>query len=178
MNPFSALAAKIYAGLFGASLALVVLQTVRIEGLWFVTGLEEKLGGAREALIDEKAERETERADWRNQVATAVAARAAAETKSKEIATDAQASHDALAADNAGLRDYIARNSLRSTSAGASAAAAGAAGDLGSGLPTEPAGPALVATSEADLVTCDDAYVYAAGAYQFAKELIAGGLAK
>ena len=177
VNPFSALAAKIYAGLFGASLALVALQTIRIDGLWFITGLEQKLGDARQLLIDEKTNRETERADWRNQIAVAVAARVAAETRSKEIATNAQASHDALAADNAGLRDYIARNRLQPNPK-ASAAAARADGDHDSGLPTAPAGPTLVATSEDDLVICDDAYVYAAGAYQFADTLIAGGLAK
>ena len=178
MNPFSALAAKIYAGLFGASLALVAVQTIRIDGLWFITGLEEKLAKARTDLSDEKAGRAADRADWRRQVEAAEAARVAADRKSQEIASDAQSTRDALAADNAGLLDYIAAHRLRGGAGAAATALAGASGDHGAGLPAPASASAFVATSETDLVTCDADYVYAAGAYQFVQGLIAGDLAK
>jgi hypothetical protein len=178
LNPFSALAAKIYAGLFGAALALVAVQTVRIDGFWFITGLEEKLETARTDLATERTGRADDRSDWARQVATATAARAAAEQTSKEIATDAQASHEALLADNAGLREYIASHRLQQGGGSGAAASTGAANDLATGLPEATAAGAIVATSEADLRTCDADYAYAFSAYEFGQQLIAEKLAK
>lgn len=178
INPFSALAAKIYAGLFGAALGLAALQTIRIDGLWFITGLEGKLATVRTELANETAGRATDRADWRRQVEAAEVARVAAERKSQEIASNAQSTRDALAADNSGLRDYIADHRLRDAAGTAPAASAGASADRGTGLPAPSTAGAFVATSEADLVACDADYVYAAGAYEFAERLIASGLGK
>lgn len=178
INPFSALAAKIYAGMFGAALSLAALQTIRIDGLWFITGLEEKLATVRTELADEKTGRATDRADWRRQVEAAEVARAAAERKSQEIASNAQSTRDALAADNSGLRDYIAHHRMRDTAGTASTTPAGAGADRGTGLPAPGTAGTFVATSETDLLACDADYVYAAGAYEFAQGLIAGGLGK
>lgn len=178
MNPFSVLAAKIYAGLFGAALALLAVQTVRIDGLWFITGLEEKLATARQNLLNEKAGRKADRAAWAHQVALAHAATVAAERTSKEISIDAEASHDKLLADNAGLRDYIAAHRLPVAASGGAAAPASAAGNHSAGIPAATATGALVATSEADLVKCDADYAYALSSYDYGQKLIAGGLAK
>lgn len=178
LNPFTAVTSKIYAGLFGAALALVAVQTVQIEGLWFIHGLEDQLAGARSALAIEKAGRVADLEDWRRQVAAAKAAKRAAELTSKEIATDAQASHEALLADNAGLREYIAAHRLPAIAGAAAAASAGAAGNHDPGVPAPASVGAVVAASEADLVACDRDYGYAVGAYDWAQRLIAGGLAK
>ncbi|PZQ56284.1 MAG: hypothetical protein DI555_06630 [Novosphingobium pentaromativorans] len=178
LNPFSALAAKIYAGLFGGALALVAVQTVRIDGLWFITGLEEKLKTARTDLATERTGRADDRKDWAHQVAAATAARKAAEQTSKEIATDAQASHESLLADNAGLREYIASHRLQSGNGTGAAASASTADDIAAGLPETAAAGTLVAASEADLHVCDADYAYAVSAYEFGQGLIASGLAK
>jgi len=178
INPFSALTAKIYAGLFGAALSMAALQTIRIDGLWFITGLDEKLAKVRTELADEKTGRATDRADWRRQVEAAEVARAAAERKSQEIASNAQSTRDALAADNSGLLDYIADHRLRDAAGTAPAASTSAGADRGTGIPAPGTAGAFVATSEADLVACDADYVYAAGAYEFAQGLIASGLGK
>ncbi|GEM_PF-6597664 len=178
LNPFSALAAKIYAGLFGAALALVVVQTVRINGLWFITGLEEKLESVRTDLATERTGRADDRSEWARQVATATAAREAAEQSSKEIATDAQASHESLLADNVGLREYIASHRLQQGDPVSAAASTSAAGDLAAHLPEAAAAGAIVATSESDLRACDADYAYAFSAYEFGQQLIAEKLAK
>lgn len=176
--PFSALAAKIYAGLFGAALALIAVQTVRIEGLWFITGLKEKLETARTDLATERTGRADDRNEWARQVATATAAREAAEQTSKEIATDAQASHESLLADNAGLREYIASHRLQQGGPAGTAASVGATGDLAARLPEATTTGAIVAISEADLRACDADYAYAVSAYEFGQQLIAEQLAK
>lgn len=133
---------------------------------------------ARTSLKAEKDGRKSDQAAWQLQVANAKAQTAAAESKSKEIATDAQASHDALLADNAGLRDYIAAHRLRIVPSPGTAVTAGAARDFGAGLPPAGAAGTFVATAETDLVTCNADYAYALGAHQFIQELMAGGLAK
>lgn len=130
---------------------------------------------ARVALRAEKEGRKADRAEWNRQVATAKAAKEAAERKSKEIANDAQASHDALAADNAGLRNYIASRSLRAT--GGAAIASRTADYLGPALPAAATANALVAADESDLVSCDQAYIYAASAHEWVQNLISLGLA-
>lgn len=130
---------------------------------------------ARFSLRGEKNGREDDRAKWANQVADAIAARKAAERKSQEIATDAQVSHAMLAADVAGLRSFIVANRLRAESH--PAAAAVATDDHGAAVPDATAAVAFVATSEADLVTCDALYAYARPAYEWAQGLIAKGLA-
>jgi len=178
LNPFSAVAAKIYAGLFGSALALTAIQTVRINGLWFVVGLEGRLEVARTNLRDEKLGRADDRADWARQVAGAAAAKAAAERTSKEISIDAQASQAALLADNAGLRDYIAAHRLPGTAGAGTAASAGAPGDHAPGISSPASAGAFVAATEADLVTCDADYAYAAGAFEFGQKLISAGLVK
>jgi len=174
-DPFSAVAAKIYAGLLGGVLAIAAVQTVRIEGLWFIDGLQQLLADERAALKSERDGREEDREGWEQQVADAVAAKARAERKSQEIATDAQTTHDALQADNAGLRAYLAANRLRSETGGP--AVPGTAPDYGTGLPAGTTAGALVAASEADLIRCDASYVYATSAYDWAAGLIASGLA-
>lgn len=174
-NPLSALAAKIYAGLFVGALSFAAVQTVRIEGLWFITGLEQKLVSARTALADEKTDRKADADAWRGQVLAAKAATIAAERKSQETAFNAQTFHDALAADNAGLRDYIAARRLRA--GGNPAAATRTTDDLGAGIPATAAGRAIVAADEADLAACDANYIYAASAHGWARKLIAAGLA-
>lgn len=178
LNPFSALAAKIYAALFGGALALVAVQTVRIDGFWFITGLEEKLETARTDLAAERTGRADDRKDWTRQVAAATAARIAAEQTSKEIATDAQASHESLLADNVGLREYIASHRLQSGGGSGAAASTRAADDIAAGLPEAAAAGALVAATEADIHVCDANYAYAVSAYEFGQGLIAKGLAK
>lgn len=130
---------------------------------------------ARSTLRAEKAGRKADQANWRRQVADAVAAKKAAERKSQEIATDAQKTRDALVADNVGLRSYIDRNRLR-TKTGA-ATAARATDDLGAAIPDAAATGTIVAVSEADLVTCDALYAYARPAYEWAQGLIGKGLA-
>lgn len=178
MNPFSALAAKIYAGLFGAALALVAVQTIRIDGLWFISGLEDRLAAARTQLADEKAGRTADRADWLRQVKAAHAAEAAAERKSQEIASNAQSAHNALAADDTGLRDYIADHRVRGAVDAGSPAPASTNADRGAAVPAPATAGAFVATSETDLIACDADYAYAAGAYEFVQGLIASDLAK
>lgn len=131
---------------------------------------------ARELLADEKAGREADGAEWDRSVAAAKAATAAAVAKSKEIASHAQTTHDALAADAAGLRRYIAAHRVRGE-AGA-AVAARPADDLGAAVPADTAAGPFVAASEADIFACDAAYVYAASAHEWAMELIAAELAK
>lgn len=155
----------------GAALALA---------LWQWTGQQnaiQSLQTARSSLTAERAGRKADLAQWQRQVAGAKAATAAAERKSKELATDAQASHKALLADNAGLRNYIAGHRLWSVPSG-TAAAAGASGDRGAGLPAEAPTGSFVATAEADLVACDGDYAYAASAHQFVLDLMENGLAK
>lgn len=147
---------------------------------WWQWGLAEYARAgrdkARTALASEKRAREADRTDWRRQAAAAQAAREAAEHKSQEIATDAQTSHDALAADNAALRAYIADRRLRA--GGNPAAAPRSTDDLGAVVHDASTTGTLVATDEADLVACDGAYVYAASAYEWARELVEGGLAR
>lgn len=130
---------------------------------------------ARAALTKEQAARKVDRAEWNRQVADAIAAKAAAERQSQEIATDAQVSHDALAADNAGLRRYVAAHRLRDKAG--SGTAASATDDVGAALPADAPARTLVAADEADLLACDRAYVYAVGAYEWARGLIAERLA-
>lgn len=145
---------------------------------WQWSGKEDALAArdtARTALVSEKKSREADQAAWRRQVAAAQAAAKAAELKSQEIATHAQTSYDAMAADNAGLRAYISDRRLRA--GGNPAASAFTTDDLGAAVHGEAARSAFVATDEADLVACDGAYVYAAGAYEWARGLIAEGLA-
>lgn len=178
LTPFSSLTAKIFAGLFVTTLGFAAVQTVRIDGLWFIDGLQEQLGGMRSALKTEQQQRADERADWRRQVAAAQAAKAAAELTSKEIATSAQVSHDALLADNAGLREYIAAHRLPLAAAADRALAAGTREDHDAGVPAAASADALVATSEADLVTCDADFSYAASAFAWAEHLIETGLAQ
>ena len=132
----------------------------------------------RAALTAEKEGRKSDLAGWQLQVASAKAQTAAAQRKSKEIATDAQASHSALLADNAGLREYIAAHRLRSTPRSGASATADTTGDLGTGVPSATATDAFVATTESDLVACDADYAYAFGAHHFVQGLIAAGLAK
>lgn len=174
-NPFSAVTAKIYAGLLGGMLTVAAVQTVRIEGLWFIEGLQQQLTDERAALKSERDDREEDRAAWEQQVADAVAAKARAERKSQEIAIDAQTTHDALQADNAGLRAYVAANRLRPQASGP--AAPGTAQDYGPGVSAGAASSSLVAASEADLIRCDASYVYAASAHDWAQGLIVSGLA-
>lgn len=111
-------------------------------------------------------------------IAAASAAKDAAERTSKEIAIDAQASHQSLLADNAGLREYIASHRLQPGSTSGTAASTGTAGDLAAGLPQAATAGAFVATTEADLQACDADYAYAVCAYDFGQQLIARSLAK
>lgn len=146
---------------------------------WQWSGKQEALVGrdaARELLTKEKTGRKADRAEWDRRVATAKAATAAAVAKSKEIASHAQATHDVLAADAAGLRRYIAAHRLRPETG--SPVAARAADDLGATVPAVTAPGALVAASETDLLACDAAYVYATSAYEWTRGLIASELAK
>lgn len=135
--------------------------------------------GKRDAIAERDSARATlatDRAEWNRNVAAAKAATAEAERKSQEIAHDAQTTHDALLADNAGLRDYIAAHRVRSE-AGSAPASTGATQDHGSPVPVEPAASSLVAVTEADLGACDADYAYARSAYEWAQGLIAKDLA-
>lgn len=146
---------------------------------WQWSGKEDALAGrdqARSALATERKSREAERAGWRREVAAAQAVTAAAERKSQEIASDAQTAHDTLAADNAGLRDYIAGRGLRARSD--TAVAARATEDLGAAVPAEASGGTLVAADATDLEICDALYSYAVPAYEWGQGLIAAGLAR
>ncbi|TCM21464.1 hypothetical protein EDF56_101128 [Novosphingobium sp. PhB165] len=129
---------------------------------------------ARTSLTAAKAELASARTDWAKQVAAAKAATASAEHKSQEIAQDAQTTHDALLADNAGLRDYIAAHRVRQPSG---AVASGTAQDSGAPFPDDPAALPLVAMPEDDVRSCDALYRYARPAYEWAQGLIAKGLA-
>ncbi|WP_395393025.1 hypothetical protein WBP07_17820 [Novosphingobium sp. BL-8A] len=135
--------------------------------------------GKRDALAERDTARTTlasDRAEWNRNVAAAKAATAAAEQKSQEIAHDAQESHDALLADNAGLRDYIAAHRVRSET-GSAPTSSSTAQDNGSAVPVEPATGSLVAVTEADLGVCDADYAYARSAYEWAQGLISKDLA-
>jgi hypothetical protein len=129
---------------------------------------------ARTALTQEQAARKVDRAGWNRQVADAIAAKVAAEQQSQEIATDAQVSHDALVADNAGLRRYIASRRLRAGSG--SRDATSPADDVGAEVPSRAADETVVA-DEIDIRTCDGNFTYALAAHEWAHSLISAGLA-
>lgn len=119
------------------------------------------------------------RREWLARTVAATKARMEAERKSKETANDAQAQYDALLADNAGLRDYIAHNRLRTAGREERALpSAGAVEDHAAGVSADAAPGALVAVSEDDLERCDADYSYAAAAHQWAQRLIDKGLAE
>lgn len=144
---------------------------------WQSNGKEDALGQrdkARAALTAEQNGRKADRADWQRQVAVAKAIAAAAEHKSQEIASDAQSTRNALAADNAGLRAFIAARRLQP----GGAVAARPADDLGAAVPADESETAFVATDEADLVACDGYFVDLTAAYEWAQGLIRAGLAK
>jgi hypothetical protein len=146
---------------------------------WQWSGKQDALGErdkVRVALAAEKSGRKADHADWLHQIDAAKAATAAAEHKSQEIASNAQSTHDALAADNAGLRAYIAGRRLRS--GGGVVASARTTDDLGAPVSASATEPALVATDETDLLACDGYYVDLAAAYEWAQGLIQSGLAK
>ncbi len=54
LNPFSAIAAKIYGIAALVFLGFALIQTARIEGFLFWDGLYEQLGDAREKLVEHK----------------------------------------------------------------------------------------------------------------------------
>lgn len=140
---------------------------------WQWSGKTEVIGqrdAAKASLASEKDGRKADRAEWDRKVAAANAATAAAQRKSQEIAHDAQQSHGALLADNAGLRSYIATHRVRGQ-AGSAAASAGTAEDQGAAISDGTAASTLVAVTESDLENCDAAYAYARGAYEWAQRL-------
>lgn len=49
-NPFSALTSKIYGGLAIAAIVFAGVQTVRIDGLWFIDGYADKLADANKTI--------------------------------------------------------------------------------------------------------------------------------
>ena len=53
-NPFSTLTSKIYGGIAIFALTFACVQTVRIEGLWFIDGYVEKLANEKSAHIATK----------------------------------------------------------------------------------------------------------------------------
>lgn len=130
----------------------------------------------RERLDAQIAGRKADRAEWDRKVALAKAAEDKARKDAQEIAGEADKTHDALLADNAGLERYIAEHRVQPKACAADPAGSGS-GEA-AGVFAEPAADAVVAISEPDIRACDGAYVYAQSSYEWAQSLMAKGLAE
>lgn len=164
------LIAKCLGGLLAVTATIAAVQTVRINGLPVIGG------GLRAELTQLTKTLKAEREGWSDQIAEAESARATFERQSQEIAHHAEQTHATLAADNAGLRDFIAANRMRPTSP--ANAATSSSEHHSAGLSEITATHAIVATSEADLIICDANYTYAAAAHEWATALITSGMAQ
>jgi len=130
----------------------------------------------RARLTTEQTARKADRADYDRKVAAAKAVADKARKDAQEIAGNADKTHDALLADNAGLERYIAEHRLQPKACGANSAGAGS--DQTAGVPAEPAAMSRVEVSEDALKVCDADYAYARSAYDWAQGLMAKGLAE
>lgn len=140
--------------------------------LWLYSGKADY----REKYANEQQGRKADRAEWDRKVALAQAAADKARKDAQEIAGEADKTHDALLADNAGLERYIADHRVQPKAC--AAASGGSGGGPIAGVPPEPAAVPVVAISEPDIRSCDSAYVYALSAYQWGQDLMAKGLAE
>lgn len=114
--------------------------------------------------------RKADRKEWERKVALAQAETAKALAQGKEVARNAQETVERLAKDRDGLRAFIAANRLRGQGGRAADPTRSGGGD-DPAVPAEGATETLVAVRESDLRICDDLYIYAFGAYEFATEL-------
>ncbi len=126
-------------------------------------------------LISERQGRKADQAEWERKVEAAKAATAKAEQDAREVATDAQETHDALASQNAGLEQYIRDHRLPAQQCAGRSSSAGGGDDTA--VPADAAPLPVVAISEPDLRSCDAAYVYSRSAYDFTQGLVSKGLA-
>ena len=96
-NPFTGLTAKIYGGIAIAALTFGAVQTVRIEGFWFIKGYQQKLEDKTRQLAELKAASDAN-------LAAAIAQVKAVEAKSAALAKDNQIHEQDI------RRDYGARS--------------------------------------------------------------------
>lgn len=136
--------------------------------LWLYSGKAEY----REKYAAEQTARKADRAEWERNVTLAKAAAAKARKDAQEIAGEADKTHDALLADNAGLERYIADHRVRAQTC---PAASGGAGGIESPVIPERAPESAVVAVE-DIRTCDSNYVYALSAFQWVQGLRDRGL--
>jgi hypothetical protein len=94
----------------------------------------------------------------------------------QETAIEADTTHDALLADNAGLERYIADHRVQPKACAADPARAGQG--VAAGVPQEPAAVSRVEVSEDALKVCDQNYAYARAAFDWGQGLVAKGLAE
>jgi hypothetical protein len=130
----------------------------------------------RDRLATEQTARKADRADYDRKVALAKAAEDKARKDAQEIAGNADKTHDALLADNAGLERYIAYHRVPAKACGANSAGAGSG--QASGVPAEPAALPRVEVSEDALKVCDADYAYARASFEWGQSLVAKGLAE
>ena len=115
-NPFSGLMAKIYGTIALVAIAVAGVQTVRIEGVWFIKGYEERLANseAREGQLIDASEAA-------KQAAIANAARVKAEYE--RIKANAKITYNRALADNRATIDRWMQNNRGATGQSNSAAA-------------------------------------------------------
>lgn len=139
--------------------------------LWLYSGKAEY----REKYAAEQTARKAERAEWERNVASAKAAAAKARKDAQEIAGEADKTHDALLADNAGLERYIADHRVRAqTCPAASSGSSGSSGIESPAIPERAPESAVVAVE--DIRTCDSNFAYALSAFQWVQGLRDRGL--
>lgn len=136
----------------------------------------DKLQSAKAEIKAEQAGRKADRAEWDRKVALAKAAEDKARKDAQETAIEADTTHDALLADNAGLERYIADHRVSAKACAADPARSGEGG--AAGVPQEPAALPRVEVSEDALKVCDQNYAYARAAFDWGQGLVAKGLAE
>jgi hypothetical protein len=171
INPFSALTSKVFLGTTIAALTFGAIQTVRIEGFWFIKGYEQRLAAANSALDAVNAASKTAR-DKQIQI------NLERKGKSDDLAKQGDDSF-ALAARAAGpaTTRYIDRWRVRNVCEGLTKRRDLAAQGNDAVVPEEmPAGAVLV--SEGDVQACTGATAYAIEAHNHAMSKIEAGIAE
>jgi hypothetical protein len=164
---FSALTSKIYGGVAIAALSLAAIQTVRIEGFWFIKGYAQKLQEANRA-IDMMAVARIQQVKVNQE----------RKDKSNETAKDADQEYQ-IAKGNVGpaITRYIDHWRVRNACQSVPGASDTASKGNDTGISEEmPAGAVLV--SEGDVQACTDATTYAIAAHNYAAAKIEAGIAE
>jgi hypothetical protein len=130
----------------------------------------------RDRLSTEQTGRKADRADYDRKFAAAQAVAAKARKDAQEIAGEADKTHDALLADNAGLERYIADHRVRAKACAADSARAGSG--QAAGVSAQSAALPRVEVSSDALKVCDADYAYARSAYDWGQDLMVKGLAE